>query len=76
MGFTVMANGHVDGGAEPDLPAGGDGYPSDLKDSEWARREPMVPPLVRADGRTKPTSGAEAQLAVAVKEWRDAGRPS
>jgi hypothetical protein len=45
-----MANGHVDGGAEPDLPAGGDGYPSDLKDSEWARREPMVPP--GSSGRT------------------------
>ena len=38
-----MANGHVDGGAPPDLSAGGEGYPSDLRDAEWARLEPLIP---------------------------------
>jgi hypothetical protein len=31
-----MANRDVDGGAAPDLSAGGrEGYPSDLRDVEW-----------------------------------------
>jgi hypothetical protein len=38
-----MANGYVDGGAPPDLSAGGGGYPSDLRDAERARLEPLIP---------------------------------
>jgi transposase len=41
-----MANSDVDGGAAPDLPAGGDGYPSDLRDVEWARLAPLIPPAL------------------------------
>jgi transposase len=30
----------------------GDGYPSDLRDPEWARLEPMIPPA-RSGGRPR-----------------------
>ena len=49
-----MANSDVDGGAAPDLPAGGDGYPSDLRDAEWTRPEPMILPA-RPGGRPHQT---------------------
>jgi putative transposase len=38
-----MANSDVDEGAPSDLSAEGNGYPSDLKDAEWARLEPLIP---------------------------------
>ena len=50
-----MANRHVDGGAPPDLSAGGEGYPSDLRDSEWVRLEPLIPGA-KPGGRPRKTN--------------------
>ena len=36
-------NSDVDAGVPSDLSAGGDCYPSDLRDAEWARLEPLIP---------------------------------
>jgi hypothetical protein len=38
-----MVNGDVDGGAQSDLSREGSGYPSDLRDAEWARLAPLIP---------------------------------
>ena len=38
-----MANSDADAGVPSDLSAGGDCYPSDLRDAEWARLEPLIP---------------------------------
>ena len=38
-----MAKSDVDAGVPSDLSAGGDCYPSDLRDAEWARLEPLIP---------------------------------
>ena len=59
----VMANSDLDGGAAPDLPAGGRGHPSDLRDAEWARLEPMIPPA-RPGGRPRKTDMRPAMNAI------------
>jgi Putative transposase of IS4/5 family (DUF4096) len=41
----------------------GDGYPSDLRDAEWARLEPMLPPA-RPGGRPRKTDIRAAMSAV------------
>jgi hypothetical protein len=35
----------------------GESYPSDLRDAEWARLEPMIRRRGPADDRAKPTCG-------------------
>ena len=37
-----MVNGDVDGGAPSDYRREGSGYPSDLRDAEWARLAPLL----------------------------------
>ena len=49
-----MPNSDVDGGAAPDLPAEDDGYPSDLRDVEWAHLAPLIPPALPG-GRPRKT---------------------
>jgi transposase len=44
--LTVIANSDVDGGAAPDLPAGEQRLSEDLRDVEWARRAPLIPPAL------------------------------
>jgi transposase len=39
----VMANSDVDGGAPSDYRRDRAGYPSDLRDAEWARPAPLIP---------------------------------
>jgi len=41
----------------------GDGYPSDLRDGEWARLEPMIPPA-RPGGRPRKTDMRAAMNAI------------
>jgi putative transposase len=41
----------------------GDGYPSDLRDAEWARLEPMIPPA-RPGGRPRKTDMRAAMNAI------------
>jgi hypothetical protein len=40
-----MANSDLDGRAPSASSAKGEGYPSDLKDAEWARLAPLTPEL-------------------------------
>src|SRR5689334_23367470 len=42
---------------------GGDGYPSDLRDAEWARLEPLIPPA-RPGGRPRETNMRAAMNAI------------
>jgi transposase len=58
-----MANGNVDGGAAPDLSAGGTGYPSDLREGEWARPEPLIPGA-KPGGRPRKTDMRAAMNAI------------
>ena len=58
-----MADSDVDGGAASDLPAGGRGHPSDLRDAEWARLEPMIP-AARPGGRPRKTDMRAAMNAI------------
>jgi len=53
-----MANGNVDGGAPP-----GEGYPSDLRDAEWARLEPLIPGATPG-GRPRKTDMRAAMNAI------------
>ena len=57
-----MASSDVDGGAAPDSPDG-DGYPSDLRDAEWARLEPLIPPA-RPGARPRKTEMRAAMNAI------------
>ena len=41
----------------------GDGYPSDLRDAEWARLEPIIPPA-RTGGRPRKTDMRAAMNAI------------
>jgi transposase len=41
----------------------GEGYPSDLRDAEWARLEPMIPPA-RPGGRPRKTAMRAAMNAI------------
>ena len=41
----------------------GDGYPSDLRDAEWARLEPLIPPA-RPGGRLRKTDMRVAMNAI------------
>src|SRR5262252_1097194 len=41
----------------------GDGYPSDLRDAEWARLEPLIPPAL-AGGRPRKTNMRAAMNAI------------
>ena len=41
----------------------GKGYPSDLRDAEWARLEPLIPP-VRPGGRPRKTDMRAAMNAI------------
>ena len=41
----------------------GDGYPSDLREAEWARLEPMIPPA-RPGGRPRQTDMRKAMNAI------------
>ena len=41
----------------------GDGYPSDLRDAEWARLEPLIPPA-RPGGRPRKTDMRAAVNAI------------
>jgi putative transposase len=41
----------------------GDGYPTDLRDAEWARLEPMIPPA-RSGGRPRNTDMRAAMNAI------------
>jgi hypothetical protein len=43
VAFSVTANYNVDAGAPADL-SEGEGFPSDLRDAEWARLAPLIPP--------------------------------
>jgi hypothetical protein len=53
-----MAIGDVDGGAPSDLTAGkGDGYPSDLRDKEWARLPSLIPEASLGGGPRKTDRG-------------------
>jgi transposase len=58
-----MANSDVDGGAAPDLSAGARGYSSELRNEEWARLEPMIPPA-RPGGRPRKTDMRAAMNAI------------
>src|ERR1700738_3586467 len=53
----------------------GDGYPSDLRDAEWARLEPMIPPA-RSGGQPRDTDMRAAMTAILYLlrtgcPWRD-----
>ena len=41
----------------------GDGYPSDLRDAEWARLKPIIPPA-RTGGRPRKTDMRTAMNAI------------
>ena len=58
-----MPNSDVDGGAAPDLPAEDDGYPSDLRDVEWARPAQLIPPALPG-GRPRKTHMRAAMNAI------------
>jgi transposase len=58
-----MAKGNVDGGALPDLSAVGEGCPSDLRDVEWARLEPLIP-RASLGGRPRKTDMRAAMNAI------------
>jgi putative transposase len=58
-----MANVNVDGGTASDYRREGDGYPSDLRDTEWARLEPLIPPALPG-GRPRKTNMRAAMNAI------------
>ena len=58
-----MANGDVDGGAQSDLSREGSGYPSDLRDAEWARLAPLIPEA-SPGGRPRKTDMRAAMNAI------------
>ena len=53
-----MVNGDVDGGAQSDLSREGSGYPSDLRDAEWARLAPLDPRGVAGRATAQDSTGA------------------
>jgi transposase len=59
----MMANGDVDRGEPLDLRREGDEYPSDLRDPEWARLEPLIQPA-RPGGRPRKTDMRAAMNAI------------
>jgi hypothetical protein len=77
-GLTVMADSVVDGGTPPDISAEGGGYPSDLRDAEWARLEPLIPEAWPG-GRPRKTDMRAAMNAILYLlrtscPWRSAPR--
>ena len=62
-GLSVMANGDVDEGTPSDLSAGGRRLYEDLRDAEWARLEPLIPPT-RPGGRPRKTDMRAALNAI------------
>jgi putative transposase len=58
-----MASSDVDGGAARIYRREGDRYPSDLRDAEWARLVPMIPPA-RPGGRQCKTDMPAAMNAI------------
>ena len=62
-GFSVTTNDNVDGGAPADLSARRGGFPSDLRDAEWARLAPLIPPA-SPGGRSRKTDMRAAMNAI------------
>ena len=58
-----MANNDLDGGAPSDLSPGGRRLPSDLRDAEWARLEPLIP-RASPGGRPRKTDMRAALKAI------------